>query len=341
MVQYWLDLFTPRTWEEAQRNNFKLSGFRENRWGLVQKIEPGDILICYITRISRFSGLLKVDSKPYKNAKKARKVWKEDSFPCVMDVEPLLTLDFLHSIPASEVISKLTIAAKWGGIVRGSPKRINNVDGDTIKKILINPQRIGFKIATQMHSINKKYSRFQEDTIFIQKFLSRDGQELGIRLATPDDAITISMIFKEVYGYQYVKPFVYNIELLKRELIRKNSFWFVGEVLENKEIMGTGLIEKNRYIAHAGSMAIKKKFQGIGVAAKMGTAAIISITKIPLFKDVLRLDGEAEPTVDPPDCVDGTRSTDLREGQYRRRIVPMAPLCNSRRGPGGARRPLH
>jgi len=136
MVQYWLDLFTPRTWEEAQRNGFKLSGFRENRWGLVKKIEPGDLLICYITRISRFSGILKVVSKPYKDEKKAKKVWKGDSFPCVMDVEPVITLDFLHSVPASEVISKLTIAAKWGGIVRGSPNRVNKEDGNTIKKIL-------------------------------------------------------------------------------------------------------------------------------------------------------------------------------------------------------------
>ena len=136
MVQYWLDLFTPRTWEEAQRNNFKLSGFRVNRWGIVQKIEPGDLLICYITRISRFSGILKVVSKPYKDEKKARKIWKGDNFPCVMDVEPIITLDFLHSVPATEVISKLTIAAKWGGIVRGSPNRITKQDGDTIKNIL-------------------------------------------------------------------------------------------------------------------------------------------------------------------------------------------------------------
>jgi predicted RNA-binding protein len=136
MVQYWLDLFTPRTWEQAQKNNFKLSGFRENRWSLVQKIKPGDILICYITKISRFSGILKVISEPYKDPEKAKKVWKEDFFPCVMNVEPLIILDFLHGVPAGEIIQKLTIAAKWGGIVRGSPNRINDLDGNTIWRIL-------------------------------------------------------------------------------------------------------------------------------------------------------------------------------------------------------------
>jgi predicted RNA-binding protein len=138
MVQYWLDLFTPRTWEEARKNGFKLSGFRESRWGVVSKIEPGDFLVCYITKISRFSGILKVISRPYKDAEKARDVWKGDFFPCVMDVKPVITLDFLHSVPTTEVIPKLTIAAKWGGIVRGSPNRIPKEDGDTIRIILEN-----------------------------------------------------------------------------------------------------------------------------------------------------------------------------------------------------------
>lgn len=136
MVQYWLDLFTPRTWEEAKNNNFKLSGFRESRWKLVQKIKPGDLLVCYITKISRFSGFLRVTSKPYKDSEKAKNVWSEDFFPCVMDIEPVLVFDFLHSVPASEIVPKLTIANKWGGIIRGSPNRITKEDGETIMKIL-------------------------------------------------------------------------------------------------------------------------------------------------------------------------------------------------------------
>lgn len=136
MAQYWLDLFTPKTWEESRKNNFQISGFRESRWGITQKIKPGDFLICYIIKISRFAGILKVISKPYKNEEKAKKVWKEDSFPCVMDVKPVIILDFLHSVPAKEIIPKLTIAKKWGGIVRGCPNRINKEDGNKIRGIL-------------------------------------------------------------------------------------------------------------------------------------------------------------------------------------------------------------
>lgn len=137
MTQYWLNLFSPETWEESRSDGFKISGFRESRWPIVSKIKPGDLLICYITKISRFSGILKVISKPYMNKEKARKVWKHDSFPSLINVKPIITLDFLHSIPTSEVISKLSISHKWGGIVRGSPNRIPFRDGEIIRSVLV------------------------------------------------------------------------------------------------------------------------------------------------------------------------------------------------------------
>ncbi|MFA4818644.1 MAG: DUF262 domain-containing protein [Patescibacteria group bacterium] len=141
MTQYWLDLFTPETWEEAKKNNFKLSGFRENRWHLTQQIKPGDFLVCYITGEMRFSGILKVISKPYFSHEASKKVWRGGPFPCLMDIEPVITLDLLHSVPADRIVSELTIAKKWGGIRRGSPNRLNEEDGNTIKNLLEGSQK--------------------------------------------------------------------------------------------------------------------------------------------------------------------------------------------------------
>ncbi|MEM3693419.1 MAG: hypothetical protein QXI39_05310 [Candidatus Bathyarchaeia archaeon] len=136
MPVYWLDLFTPETWEEARERNFKATGFRLSRWPIVSKIKPGDFFVCYLTRLSRFCGILRATSTPYKDEKKAKQIWKRDLFPCMVDVEPLITFDLLHSIPKDDVVSGLSIAKKWGGIVRGSPTRIPYEDGDLIKKIL-------------------------------------------------------------------------------------------------------------------------------------------------------------------------------------------------------------
>jgi len=143
-----------------------------------------------------------------------------------------------------------------------------------------------------MRTVSKKYLLLQEDSLYFQKFIAKNGEEYGIRFGTPNDAEIMSTIFKEVYGYNYDNPMVYDINLFKQELANKNNFWFIGEVIKNREITGGGVIEKKRYIAHAGKAVVRKKFQGLGVTAKIGAAGIISVTKMPQFKDILRLDTE-------------------------------------------------
>ena len=55
---FWLDLFTWETWNEFLQHGGKISGFRESRWPTVQKVAAGDILLCYLTGVSRFVGAL-------------------------------------------------------------------------------------------------------------------------------------------------------------------------------------------------------------------------------------------------------------------------------------------
>jgi len=141
MVDYWLDLFTPETWEEARQRGFRVTGFRLKRWPTVSKIKPGDFFICYVTELSRFSGILEAVSNPYKDENKARQIWKRDFFPCLIDVKPIITFDFLHSVPKGEIVPNLSIASKWGGIVRGSPRRISHEDGELIKTLLEKSKR--------------------------------------------------------------------------------------------------------------------------------------------------------------------------------------------------------
>jgi len=138
--------------------------------------------------------------------------------------------------------------------------------------------------------VSRRHLLTQEDSIYFQKFVDKNGIEYGLRFGNPKDSKAISNIFKEIYNYDYLDPLVYNIEELKKEISKNNKFWVIGELLENKEIAGTGLVEKNRYIAHAAKVVVKKKFQGLGVTTKIGAAGLISILKMPQFKGVLRLD---------------------------------------------------
>ncbi len=77
-MAYWLDLFSAKTWQEFLDAGGTVSGFREGRWSMVQKLKPGDKLLCYLTGISRFIGILEVASEPFKDN---AKIWEDAAFP--------------------------------------------------------------------------------------------------------------------------------------------------------------------------------------------------------------------------------------------------------------------
>ncbi|MCB9249292.1 MAG: EVE domain-containing protein [Ignavibacteriales bacterium] len=65
------------------------SGFRESRWSTVQKNQKGDFLICYLTGVSRFIGILEVISEPFQDNSL---IWKDEDFPARLKVKPIITL---------------------------------------------------------------------------------------------------------------------------------------------------------------------------------------------------------------------------------------------------------
>jgi predicted RNA-binding protein len=71
---YWLDLFTSKTWQEFLEAGAKVSGFRERRWRIIQRIKLGDYLLCYLTGVSRFIGVLEVTSKLFRDT---TPIWPE------------------------------------------------------------------------------------------------------------------------------------------------------------------------------------------------------------------------------------------------------------------------
>lgn len=145
MPRYWIDLFTPETWEEFRSAGSKISGFRENRFAVATKVKPGDLFVCYIARIGRFAGIIKVESTVRKDPVMAKGIWKGDFFPSILDVKPIVEMDIVHSVPKAEIIPKLPNATKWGGYVRGSPTRIPEEDGKIIEKLLRDFEKEGTK----------------------------------------------------------------------------------------------------------------------------------------------------------------------------------------------------
>jgi len=138
-MNYWLDLFTAKTWEEFLSAGAEVSGFREGRWKTVQKIRPGDRLLCYVTGASRFAGVLEVTSEPFKDSSV---IWSDDAFPCRVKVKAIITLPVENAVPVVTLKSVLSVfldlksPAAWTGHFRGSPARWSSEDGEHVLQAL-------------------------------------------------------------------------------------------------------------------------------------------------------------------------------------------------------------
>jgi predicted RNA-binding protein len=137
---YWLDLFTGVTWDEFKKAGSKTSGFRESRWKSVQKIRNGDYLICYLTGVSRFIGILEVTSEAFKDNSP---IWSDEVFPCRLKVKPIVELTPETAIPVHELKDSLSFFQNlksphaWTGQFRGSPAKWKDKDGEAVVQAVL------------------------------------------------------------------------------------------------------------------------------------------------------------------------------------------------------------
>ncbi len=143
-ASYWLNLFSYKTWTEFLEAGGTITGFREGRWNTVQKIKSGDLMLCYLTGVSRWIGLLEVTGKPYQDE---MPIWTDATFPARLPVKTLITLEPETAVPIIDLKSRLSIFENlsnphaWTGHLRGSPAKWKASDGRAIVAALEEAQR--------------------------------------------------------------------------------------------------------------------------------------------------------------------------------------------------------
>ena len=145
--KYWSDLFTGKTWEEFHENGATVSGFKKRRGNIAKKIRQGDYLICYLTGLSRFIGVLEVLSDSYFDTE--TRIWEDQLFPVRFKVKVVYALNAKTAIPVHDLKDKLSLFRNaktprgWSGFFRGSPVQFNPNDAEAIieaiKDAIANP----------------------------------------------------------------------------------------------------------------------------------------------------------------------------------------------------------
>lgn len=143
-MAYFLDLFTPETWQAFREAGETVTGFRErqNR-SARERVNEGDIFLCYLTRLKRWCGVLQVESEVYHDQSP---IFDDpDPFVVRFNVKPIVVLNPESAIPIYDdnVWSTLTTTRKhqkgtsvWTGPFRVSLYEINEADGEFLVEIL-------------------------------------------------------------------------------------------------------------------------------------------------------------------------------------------------------------
>jgi predicted RNA-binding protein len=136
-MTYFLDLFSPATYEAFGRSDRGISGFRMRQLNVARRIKPGDKLICYMTKLSRWIGLLEVLEGPFVDDTPIFYP-EDDPFVVRFRVRPLVWLPVEKAIPIHEdrVWDQLSFTrgrskstSGWTGRLRGSLVQLDDADG--------------------------------------------------------------------------------------------------------------------------------------------------------------------------------------------------------------------
>jgi hypothetical protein len=144
-MAYYIDLFSPETYQAFTNSNRNISGFRSRQRGIAASINPGDKLVCYITRISRWVGILEISDKYFIDDKPVF-MQTIDPFIIRFNIKPRVWLSIENAIPIENDIcwNNLSFTKKhskktsvWTGMIRSSLRKLDDIDGEYLENILL------------------------------------------------------------------------------------------------------------------------------------------------------------------------------------------------------------
>lgn len=140
----YLNLFSPATHQAFTQSTQTISGFRTRHQNAAQKIKSGSHLLCYLTKLSRWIGILEVIDGPFTDDTPIFQP-NDDPFIIRFHVTPRVWLPLEQGIPikAPEVWSQLSFtkdhepnSSRWTGKLRTSLATLDSDDAALLTQLL-------------------------------------------------------------------------------------------------------------------------------------------------------------------------------------------------------------
>ncbi len=141
--RFYLCLFNENTWNEflAQKNN--VYGTTKNKLNRASKIKNNDFLICYVTKHSKFVGIIQKISDVFYDESK---IWEKGEFPVRFNVNIIHAVPVSQGLPIYKLKNELSLCkeiknkTKWATFFINSFNEFSTHDGrllmEEIRKII-------------------------------------------------------------------------------------------------------------------------------------------------------------------------------------------------------------
>ena len=148
-MTHYLDMFSPQTYETFFASDRSVSGFRMRQLKLAQRIHPGDRFACYLTKFSRWIGILEVTSECFV-AHTPLFYSEGDPFVVRFNVRPIAWFERDFTLPIREdyIWNALSFtrahdraSSKWTGKFRSSLGLLEEADAQFLERIISDQTR--------------------------------------------------------------------------------------------------------------------------------------------------------------------------------------------------------
>lgn len=159
--RYFLGLFTVDSWREFKNNGGKIMGFNEKKTKAAQQLVPGDKVLCYLTKVSAFIGVMEVTGPAYTDHSP---IWSDGVFPVRLPVSLLHETSLTAALPIRSLSQKLSFMKNsksnigWTIHVRTSPRLWNTKDAIVVTKALAKLASADQEIRKSVSSKSKQVS---------------------------------------------------------------------------------------------------------------------------------------------------------------------------------------
>lgn len=136
----WVLTGSPDNFRATREHGFRVAGMKERRRKLAESMEPGDLIVFYVTQVKAFGAIARITGEMYEDR---TPIWpgkakNPDPYPWRFETEPVLVLDEESFVPAEDLAGDLEHVRKWPAehwtlAFQGQLRTVSEADLDLIE----------------------------------------------------------------------------------------------------------------------------------------------------------------------------------------------------------------